>query len=164
MEDFVYKTLTTDFRISLWLLDVAGAQDCGSIGHINVCKGDYFRSELKKFERNFGVNIGERIIFCRDNSFFSNSHKQGLVITDRTVYYIPNSDYPDNKIWFSWALVKSVEYDGNSIEFTFTDGDVFSIPDNLFTKKAEWIDGNGAKEIAGNLADLFNDMASIWSD
>lgn len=157
MKDLIFKTLTSDFRTSLWQI-IAYVE--GGIYHCNISD----KNEFIKFRENFGIGSDERIIFCRDNSFFSTAHKQGVVITDQTVYYIPDSDYPENKMWFSWLLVKSVEYDGESLNFSFSDGEVFSIPISLFQKK-EFGGGDYRKnEVAGNLVDMFNDLAYFWNN
>lgn len=170
-QEIIYYFLSRDYRTSLWQLN---SDDCGSIAHYNVIHHpncDYKEQMAKQWEednqlfrQNFGIDVSERIIFHRDNTFFSSAHDQGLVITDLKVYYIPDNDYPNNRYYFSWALVESVDFDGENLNFKFTDGDLFPIPIKFFTKKSEVFWNPAIEEIGYNLASLFTSMASIINE
>lgn len=161
MEEYVYRILTLDFRTSLWHLN---SDQEGSIFHICSYKKlpyEYNRitwdDAVAPFRQNFGVAQDERVIFVRDNTFFSSSHDQGLVITDRRIYYIEDNDYPEKRISFEWTSLKAVEYneDIKSMIFTFKDESSLTIHMNYFSKGSETFAGWALGEIAGNLESLF---------
>ena len=66
--------------------------------------------ESKNCVRNgFNIPIDETILFVRDTSFWSNRN-QGLVITDKGFYVVPNNDDTSSSFYFSWKDFNQVRY------------------------------------------------------
>lgn len=112
-----------------WRLHCQGnTVDC-SFNPISTSKNDA--------RNNFGLDHREEILFLRDTSFW-NSSDQGLVLTDAGLYCIPDNDSPDDKIVFSWEIVKKVVYQDACLYFHgYDEGDVCQIHVSFFTKNAE---------------------------
>lgn len=47
------------------------------------------------FRSGFGIDIDEELLWARDTSFWD-SKNQGMVITDRGFYFVPDNDDRDN--------------------------------------------------------------------
>ena len=162
MNEIVYNILTNDFRTSLWQ---GFADQYGSICHVRTNKRGYryetanstpWESQLQLFRQGFGIPSDERIIFHRDNTFLSEKHNQGLVITDKRIYFIEDNDYPLNKISFSWEDILQVKYIDNSMSFYLNTEKFVYINIKFFTKKSSECGLRTINEIGLALQDVFN--------
>lgn len=171
MNDVIYNILTRDFRTSLWQ---GFSTDYGSMCHIRSYElrltysheDDYhfrkaWESELPMFRKNFGIPEDERIIYHRDNTFWSEDHNQGLVITDEKIYFIEDNDYPEDRMWFSWGTIKEVVYDDYELIFHFKDGDILPINMKYFSKRHDYCKKRTVIEMGKALQDVFNYIISI---
>ena len=61
------------------------------------------------FRSNFNIGLDETILFARDTSFWS-SRDQGLVITDKGFYVIPDNDDLSQNFTCSWGDIAHVIY------------------------------------------------------
>lgn len=129
-------------------------------GELNDC--DCFAGRIPEdvkgsVRQNFGIDFSEDVLFVRDTSFW-NSRDQGLVITSSGVYCIPDNDSPDDKIAFSWDIVKNVIYK-DSVLYFFGYGDetdYCQIHISFFMKDD---DDRKAYRLGNKLAQMFTSMA-----
>lgn len=109
------------------------------------------------FRDGFGIDIDEEILWARDTSFW-NSQNQGMVITDRGFYFVPDNDNRDNDFFISWNNIEKVEYkDLNFILYTHN-GERQQIPYNYFLKEKN--ESPGFKKTLNRLAELFTKIAT----
>ncbi len=114
-----------------------------------------FKEEVKnKVRENFGVDIGEEIVFVNDSSRWK-SRDRGVVVTDKKVYYRIDDDGP---YCFSLDMVENVEYKDLNFIFTFNTNEVLA----LHIKHFMDVSGNSKKTITkaeGMAAELMRMVA-----
>ena len=125
----------------------------------DCCAGvGFIKSDIKNAVRqNFEIGYNEEILLVRDTSFW-NDRNQGLVITDKAVYCIPDNDKPDEKITFGWGEIDRVEYKDLVLYF-WRDGDeecYAYIHIDFFLKDSS---NNTFSFLGPKLASLFTEMA-----
>ena len=114
---------------------------------------------LPSFRSNFGISLDENILFTRDTSFWS-SHNQGLVITEKAIYCIPDNDNPDEIIIVTWPELDKVSYKEYTFYFYDSDGNLLAqIGSNFFFKNItpDKLEGNVGKKLAMH----FTQMAKL---
>jgi hypothetical protein len=94
--------IVTDFYNSMWIWYSANGLDCISGKDLD----DSTRAILRK---NFEIGLEETILFKRDTSFWS-SNNQGLVITEKALYCIPDNDDLSSRFVLSWKEFDNVRY------------------------------------------------------
>lgn len=183
MKDIIYNILTNNPQLLLWQGLSYGE---GSLRHVvNAKLGLHYAStyqdicnpfsgwcsseqEWKKennlFYTNFKIPRNERIIFHRDNTFFSSAHNQGLVITDEKIYLIEDNDYPDARIWFHWGTIKEVRYQNKTMHFSFRDGDELDIGIKFFIKRHDYCKDRQTERIGRSLEKAFNYITAFFDD
>lgn len=109
------------------------------------------------FRKGFGIDIDEELLWARDTSFW-NSKDQGMVITDRGFYFVPDNDNHANDIFISWNIIEKVEYKDLNFIFYTHDGNRCLWEYKYFFKEAN--DNTGFKKALVKLADLFTQMAT----
>lgn len=157
-EGLVDYYLRNDFRLSLWMLC---ANQYGSIAHIT--SHPYTNYSNKKWEEdlplirtNFRIPDNEKIIFFRDNTFFSTKHNQGLVITDTGIYYIENNASP-NLISFKWNEIIEAQR-SNGLFFKYGSSKSINIQDRFFTKWSETFNDQNIHEIMRRIYEVMSDF------
>ena len=107
--------------------------------------------------QNFGISYNEQILFVRDTSFW-NSRDQGLVLTDTTIYCIPENGKMDEKIVLTWSIIRKVEYKDLILYFWGYEeqNDYCPIPISFFIKHEN---EQRARDIGNTLAQLFSQIA-----
>lgn len=85
-----------------------------------------------KFKENFGVQDGETILLARDTSKWNNK-KEGLVITDKRIIFIPSNE-DISKYTQELGAYHRVTYSADSLLFWSTEENYFSIPKCYFSK------------------------------
>lgn len=113
---------------------------------------DDVKSEVRQ---NFEIDHKEQILFVRDTSFW-NSRDQGLVLTDDGLYCIPDNDKLDEKIHFTWDVVKHVEYKDLLLYFWDYEASNLYIHISYFMKSD---DVNKARRLGKELAQNFTLIA-----
>lgn len=87
-----------------------------------------------KFRKNFQLDEQEVIMMARDTSPW-NTRKEGLVITDRRIVYIPGkTDFSCSKCIVELNSFNKVTYDAKALLFWGTEKTFFPIPANFFFK------------------------------
>ena len=87
-----------------------------------------------KFKKNFQLDEDEVIMMARDTSPW-NTRKEGLVITNRRIVYIPGkTDLSCSKCIVELNSFNKVTYDAKSLLFWGTEKTFFPIPANFFFK------------------------------
>lgn len=89
-------------------------------------------AKLSEFRSNFSISREEKILLCRDTSFWS-SADQGIVITDAGIYGINDNGASDSKWFLDWANISDVSYQELSIHFKYG-GDDVNLPVYCFIK------------------------------
>ena len=114
---------------------------------------------VPSFRSNFGISLDENILFTRDTSFGS-SHNQGLVITEKAIYCIPDNDNPEGIIIVTWPELNKVSYKEYTFYFYDSDGDLLAqIGSNFFFKNItpDKLEGSVGKKLAMH----FTQMAKL---
>lgn len=88
---------------------------------------------LPQFRANFKIGTDEEILFTRDTSFW-NSHNQGMVITDKAIYVLPNNDKPDDISVYSWYDFDNVVYHDDKFYFYRGNEEIVWLGFLFFTK------------------------------
>lgn len=115
--------------------------------------------DVNTYRNNFKIPYEENIFYVRDTSFWS-VKDQGLVITDVSIYMIPDNDKPDDLCILNWEDVVRVTCKEN-ILFFWRENDVkiddaFGISLNWFAK------GTYNPQALGNaLANYFTHLAKL---
>lgn len=84
-----------------------------------ICK--FNDVEKVGFRNGFGIDIDEELLWARDTSFWDTKN-QGMVITDRGFYFVPDNDNRDNDFFISWNNIEKVEYKDLNFIFYTHDG------------------------------------------
>lgn len=117
--------------------------------------GNIPEGKMSDARQNFGIGFDENIIFIRDTGFW-NLADQGLVITDKALYILPDNDKPEEKAYVPWTAMQKVEYKDLilNVYANFTDGPgELPINMSLFTKT---YDEKRQANIGRSIAALFN--------
>ena len=136
-------------RGNIWNSNNNNGYDCCCYPNIS--------SEIKnEVRQNYGIGYYEEILFVRDTSFW-NSRNQGLVITNKAVYCIPDNDKPDDVITLGWDIIDHVEYKDLVLYFwgNGDSEDYCPIHITYFLK-----DDSQAYSLGSKLASLFTEMAT----
>lgn len=129
--DLIEFFLTKDLRLNLWLHEANALFYCWHISGRN----DYKRADKIKafssYRDNFNIPPSEPMIFVRDTSFWGN-YNQGIVITNKCLYYIEDNDEP-TVVCCPWGFLKNVEFlkDSRAIAFTTKDDSVLFLDCDL---------------------------------
>lgn len=87
-----------------------------------------------QLRNNYGIPLDEEILFHRDTSFW-NSKNQGLVITDVSIYCLPDNDDNSSLFYIDWEDISSVEYQELNLYFIGNQGQrLATIADDFFFK------------------------------
>lgn len=132
----------------IWYSNNNNGYDC-------CCRPD-ISSEIKSdVRRNFGVGYNEEILFVRDTSFW-NDRNQGIVITDKALYCIPDNYKPGRKTVLRWDNIEFVEYKDSDLYFFGYGGDrdYSKINISFFLK-----DDSDVGSIGYKMAQLFTRMS-----
>lgn len=118
--------------------------------------------ELDDYEKagiriNFGISRDEEILFKRDTSFWSNNN-QGLVITDKGFYCIPDNDDADSQFTFSWKEFDKVQYQETRLYFYDKNEELGDLGIGLFYKGEE---DALLYELGPQLADVLTQIAQL---
>lgn len=93
--------------------------------------------DVNTYRNNFKIPYEENIFYVRDTSFWSVKN-QGLVITDVSIYMVPDNDQPNDLYFLNWEDIVRVTYKENILFFwreqdVKTD-DAVGVPLNWFAK------------------------------
>ena len=115
--------------------------------------------DTNTWRNNFKIPYEENIFYVRDTSFWS-VKDQGLVITDVSIYMIPDNDEPDDIYILNWEDVVRVTYKENMLFFwgeqdVKTD-DAVRVPLNWFAKGTY-----NAQALGNALAEYFTHLAKL---
>lgn len=112
-----------------------------------------------EFKENFEIGDEETILLARDTSPWNN-RKEGLVITNKQIIYIPDHlDKSSSKYIIKMADTKKVTYDNKAIIFWRSEETFLPIPLNYFFKARS---NSYDIEAAGkNLASLLDKLCHI---
>ena len=75
--------------------------------------GNMWHNQLRQ---NFHIPLDEEILFSRDTSFWSNRN-EGLVITDKTLYFLPDKNDPSGLFNLQWIDIKAIQYKESFLYF-----------------------------------------------
>ncbi len=115
--------------------------------------------DVNTYRNNFKIPYEENIFYVRDTSFWS-VKDQGLVITDVSIYMVPDNDQPADLYILNWEDIVRVTYK-ESILFFWREQDVktddaVGLPLNWFAK------GTYNPQALGNaLANYFTHLAKL---
>ena len=98
------------------------------------------------------------MIFVRDTSFWGN-YNQGIVITNKCLYYIEDNDEP-TVVCCPWGFLKNVEFlkDSRAIAFTTKDDPVLFLDCDLFIRDKNIYEDGLTYNAFISIEDLFNDI------
>mgnify|MGYP002674073935 CR=1 FL=1 len=115
--------------------------------------------DTNTWRNNFKIPYEENIFYVRDSSFWS-VMDQGLVITDVSIYMIPDNDEPDDLYILNWEDVVRVTYKEN-ILFFWREQDVKT--DDAAGIHLDWFaKGTYNAQALGNaLAEYFTHLAKL---
>lgn len=86
------------------------------------------------FKQNFLLDEDETILLARDTSAW-NTRKEGLVITDRRLVYIPGRKDPHGRRYvIDFGTFTQVTYDAQALLFWSSEDSFFTIPNMFFFK------------------------------
>ncbi len=112
----------------------------------------------RSFRQNFNIPIDEKILMCRDTSFWNNAN-QGVVVTDNALYYLPDNDEPEELYIIKWSDIVNVKYQEEDIYFFINEEEYLPIYIGSFLKQGDATEEAFAK--AGkNLANVFDSIAT----
>lgn len=114
---------------------------------------------IASIKSGFGVSREERLLFKRDTSFWS-SDNQGLVITDRKFYFIPDNNDASQSFELEWQAIENVTYQETKFYFTMHDGTEPCVSWKYFYK-GEFPGGERCMKLAKALADIANMVDAI---
>lgn len=107
------------------------------------------------FRQNFGLSFEDKVLFCRDTSFW-NERNQGVVVTNNGVYCNPdNSDY-NKSFHFKWSDIDRVEYKDQVLYFFLSDNRYWNIHISYFCKNSN--NTSVCDRIGITLAGMFTGM------
>ena len=109
---------------------------------------DMTKNDERTFKSSFLLDDDETILLARDTSTWNN-RREGLVITEKRIVYIPNPQ-EDNNGRYDLELnnYNRVTYDSDSLQFWSTDETFFGIPKKYFFKtKLKSYDSDRALQI-----------------
>lgn len=115
---------------------------------------------LATLRANYEIGLDEEIVFERDTSFWIN-HNQGIVITDKAIYCIPDNDNMDDVIIFNWSEFDEVKYKELSFYFKRENQDVGHLGFDYFFKD---VDSEKKKEVGIKLADLLTKLSKLFEN
>ena len=116
---------------------------------------EYNRSAVRNY---FNIDLEEEILIIRDTSFW-NSRNQGLVLTDKKILVISDSDNinDDTTIYWSWDIISKVEYKDQYLYFFDYQGNHSNIGISYFLKDIS--DESLVHSVGRQLAELLTKMA-----
>lgn len=120
------------------------------------------QESIRSLVRNyFGINRDEEILIVRDTTtgiFLRDPFKQGLVLTDKGIYVITDSDNinEETTISWSWEIISKVEYQELALYFHDYEGNSAPIHISYFLNDD---DERNAAKVGRLLASLFTKMA-----
>lgn len=88
---------------------------------------------LNTCRSNFKIDLEDIILFARDTSFW-NSRNQGLIITDKGFYCIPDNDDTSSRFYFSWKDFDRVRYKELYFYFYYGNEQIAKLSKNFFYK------------------------------
>lgn len=115
--------------------------------------------DTNTWRSNFKIPYEENIFYVRDTSSWS-AMDQGLVITDVSIYMIPDNDKPDDLRILNWEDVVRVTYKENILffwrELDVKTDDAVAVPLNWFAKGTY-----NAQALGNALAEYFTHLAKL---
>lgn len=95
------------------------------------CTTKIFPKDDELLRKNFDISSDEQLLFYRDNSIWG-KRNQGIVMTDRALYYLPNDDNPDYIEKLKWTEILSVRHIDNVFYIDNVTHDFPPIPGQFF--------------------------------
>lgn len=124
--------------------------DCIRINDSNT--SDQLRSTIRS---NYGIPLDDILLFKRDTSFWS-SNDQGLVITNKGIYVVPDNDDKSRNFTIQWQEIERVYYKETIFYFEGHRGGSCTIPWGLFYKGVEH-----NRELGERLATSLTELANM---
>lgn len=147
------KKIITKFleTVKNWFL--ANGDDCS----IPLRSSD---SHMASIREGFRIGLDEEILFMRDTSFWSNCN-QGLVITDKGLYFIPDNDSHSGDFFIAWSEFNEVKYKELTLYFNdFNGNNIATLGWRNFFKT----DNNVLTNSCIALANSLSEIASVASE
>lgn len=108
------------------------------------------------FRQNFGLSFDDKVLFCRDTSFW-NEKNQGVVVTNNGVYCNPNNSDYSQSFNFKWSDIDRVEYKDQVLYFFLPDNRYWNIHISFFCKNSN--NSSVCDRIGVTLAGMFTGMS-----
>lgn len=108
------------------------------------------------FRQNFGLSFDDKVLFCRDTSFW-NEKNQGVVVTNNGVYCNPNNSDYNQSFNFKWSDIDRVEYKDQVLYFFLPDNRYWNIHISFFCKNSN--NSSVCDRIGVTLAGMFTSMS-----
>lgn len=105
------------------------------------------------FRSNFGISGDETILFYRDTGFWNNGD-QGLVITDKGIYVIPDNEDSSSYFKFGWDIITDVTLQEGYLLFWDGTDQPYRLPFEYFGKDSLY-------EFVEDLPSLFTKIAQM---
>lgn len=116
---------------------------------------------LRDVRYYFKINLDETILLFRDTSQW-NSKNQGLVISDRGFYCIPDNNDEKSYFSFGWKDFDQVKYKELVFYFQNKNNDVCTLATEMFVKADKLVTGNIKTDIWGpKLAESLTQIAQL---
>lgn len=106
---------------------------------------------IPQYKANFKIGLDEEVLFTRDTSFWNN-HNQGLVITDKGLYYLDNNDEPDDIKFIEWSDFDNVVFHMSIFYFYRKTTEIIQISKSNFFKSSNEESCNKLAEILSKIA------------
>lgn len=108
------------------------------------------------FRQNFGLSFEDKVLFCRDTSFW-NEKNQGVVVTNNGVYCNPDNTNYNQSFNFKWSDIDRVEYKDQVLYFFLPDNRYWNIHIRFFCKNSN--NSSVCDRIGVTLAGMFTSMS-----
>lgn len=115
---------------------------------------------MSNLRNTYGISLDEEIVFERDTSFWLNNN-QGVVITDKAIYCIPDNEKNDEKLIFDWTEFDDVKYKELNFYFKRDKKDIGSLGSNYFFKN---ISSEKLKNVGPKLADMLTRLSRLYEN
>ena len=149
------NTVVTIFKRELgdWL-GLSNDYDCETYKTLNNNGKNY----IPQYKANFKVGSDEKVLFTRDTSFYS--HNQGLVITDKGLYYLADNDKPDDIKFIEWSDFDNVVFNNSFFYFYRKTTEIIRISESNFFKNSNT---ESCIKLAKILTEIANSSESDYS-
>ena len=135
-------------------LGLSNDYDCETYKTLNNNGKNY----IPQYKANFKVGSDEKVLFTRDTSFYS--HNQGLVITDKGLYYLADNDKPDDIKFIEWSDFDNVVFNNSFFYFYRKTTEIIRISESNFFKNSNT---ESCIKLAKILTEIANSSESDYS-